>query len=218
MPVAKPDKNGHSLGSSRTPIPAIDPAAVSAINHAGGAAQGRDEPKYGFRSDRTVPVQPPDHVAPIPVRHVRCGASCDFDGATERHHGRLAAIEYDQDVFLELMELAVTWQELEYSETDTIPPDSWMAFVESHHWVDPDRVERIFSIATDIVMTARRASQRRLESSDCHLWYAHDSAPAVISDPPERSARLPSPSNSRLRSPARHANGPATRSANDRGY
>jgi hypothetical protein len=101
-----------------------------------------------------------DHQAP-PVRHLRCRATCAFGGVTERHHTRLMAIEYDQDAFLELMELAVTWPELEYSETRTIPPDSWMAFVESHRWADPDRIDRIFSVATDIAMAARRAAVRR---------------------------------------------------------
>ena len=146
MPVVKPDRNGHSLGSSRIAIPAADPL-VSALDHS-GAAQDRHEPQNGFRS-------------------VRCGAMCAVDGGTERHHNRLTAIEYDPDVLLELMELAVTWPELEYSESDTIPPDSWMAFVAGHRWADPDRVTRIFSIATDIVMTSTRAS-RRLESWEFH--------------------------------------------------
>ena len=64
------------------------------------------------------------------------------------------------DAILELMEVAVTWPELEYSETPTIPPHSWMAFLESHRWADPARVERIFSIATDIVMAASRTSHQ----------------------------------------------------------
>ncbi|RYP84459.1 hypothetical protein EKO23_15675 [Nocardioides guangzhouensis] len=57
------------------------------------------------------------------------------------------------------MELAVTWPELEYSETSTIRPDRWMTFVESHRWEDPDRVQRIFSLATDVVMAASRPSK-----------------------------------------------------------
>jgi hypothetical protein len=61
--------------------------------------------------------------------------------------------------------MALTWPELEYSETCTIPPESWMAFLESHRWTDPDRAERIFSLATDIVMTAKRASRQRVEFS-----------------------------------------------------
>jgi hypothetical protein len=92
-----------------------------------------------------------------------------MDGATEGHHARLAAIEHDQDAVLDLMELALTWPELEYSEKSTIPPESWMAFLESHRWTDPDRAERIFSLATDIVMTAKRASRQRLAFSGCDL-------------------------------------------------
>ena len=183
VPVVKSDTDGRSLGSSEIQTSATDPL-VSAINHP-RAAQDRHEPQNGFRTDREAPVERPEQgLAPVPVRQARCGARCSFGGATERHHGRLTTIEYDQDVFLELMELAVTWPELEYSETHTIPPDSWMAFVESHRWADPDRVERIFSIATDIVMTAKRASQRRLESSDCHFRHVDDVAPAPFSDAP----------------------------------
>jgi hypothetical protein len=47
-----------------------------------------------------------------------------------------------------------------------IPPDRWMAFVENHRWSDPDRVERIFSVATDLVMMAGRATGQRPEVSD----------------------------------------------------
>ena len=87
----------------------------------------------------------------------------------ERHHARLTAIEYDHDAVLELMELAVTWPELDYSEKETIPPECWMAFVDSHRWADPDRVERVFSIATDVVRTARRSRQQPIESLGCHF-------------------------------------------------
>ena len=51
MPVVKTDKNGHSLGSSPTPIPATD-QAVSAINHPSRAAQDRHGTQTGLRSDR----------------------------------------------------------------------------------------------------------------------------------------------------------------------
>lgn len=106
----------------------------------------------------------------LPVLHVRCHAACVYlDGAMEWHHDRLTAIEHDQDAVLELMELAVTWPELEHSEACTIPPASWEAFRESHRWQDPQRVERVFSLATDIVRTAERASRQRLELSGCDL-------------------------------------------------
>jgi hypothetical protein len=162
-------------------------------------------------------AQPEQGLAPVPIRAARCCTGCSFGGATEGHHGRLTALEYDQDALLELMELAVTWPELEYSETHTIPPDSWMAFVESHRWADPDRVERIVSIATDIVMTAKRASQRRLEPSDCHSRQVDDAAPNATGDAAESNVRTPSPRRSRRRSPAKHATTRVMQTANDGG-
>jgi hypothetical protein len=101
-----------------------------------------------------------------PVRHSGCRDTCAFDPATEKHHARLTTMESDQDALLELFELALTWYELEYSEMPIIPPDQWMAFVENHRWSDPDRVERIFSVATDLVMMAERATRQRPEVSD----------------------------------------------------
>jgi len=117
----------------------------------------------------SLPIPHHGQGAEVPVRHLGCRVTCDFAGATVRHHGRLIAVEYDQDAVLELMELAVTWPELAYSKTETIPPNSWMTFAEAHRWADPDRVERIFSIATDIVRTARRSSHYLLGSSSCHF-------------------------------------------------
>jgi hypothetical protein len=76
-------------------------------------------------------------------------------------------LENDQDALLEFLELAITWHELEYSNSTLIPPDQWMAFVESHRWTNPARVERIFSLATDVVMTAERAVSQRAGISDC---------------------------------------------------
>jgi hypothetical protein len=101
-----------------------------------------------------------DHVdLETPVRHSACRDTCAFDPAAETHHAVLTRMESDQDALLELFELALTWHELEYSEMPIIPPDQWMAFVENHHWSDPDRVERIFSVATDLVMMAGRATR-----------------------------------------------------------
>ena len=190
MPVVKTDKNGHSLGSSPTPIPATD-QAVSAVIHPSLVRLTIDmETQTGLRSDREGPAAPPDEAWPrFRSATVRCRATCAFDGATDRHHGRLTAIEYDQDVLLELMEMAVTWPELEYPESHTIPPDSWMAFAESHRWADPDRVERIFSIATDIVMTARRTSHQPGRKAAGELIHVDDAAPATIADTSAQRAK-----------------------------
>ena len=95
------------------------------------------------------------------VRQSGCSARCSFDTAAEWHHARLRTLETDQDALLEFFELAITWHELDYCSTSLIPPDKWLAFVASHRWADPARVERIFSLATDIVMTAERAVRKR---------------------------------------------------------
>jgi hypothetical protein len=108
-----------------------------------------------------------NHGTPIPDQG--CRDTCVFDAATEWHHRRLMTIESDQDVVLELIEVAVTWPELEYSETPTIAPEHWTTFVENHHWADQDRVERIFSLATDIAWNAMRASRQRPRVSDRHF-------------------------------------------------
>jgi hypothetical protein len=153
MPVVEPVKKGLSAGSDATATaPGGRLASVaSVIDHAGGATHDR--------SHREATAAPPaQDTAPVPAHLVGCRASCAFGEATERHHRRLKAIEHDPEAVLELMELAITWTELEYSEADTIPPEDWRAFVDSHRWADLDHVERIFRLATDIVRAATRPS------------------------------------------------------------
>ncbi len=94
------------------------------------------------------------------LSHARCRDACDYD-AGNVWHDTLTRVERDSDALLDLMELALTWHELEYSETATLPPDQWASFMECHHWDDPERVERIFSIAADMVRTAGRATRHR---------------------------------------------------------
>jgi len=134
----------------------------------------------------------------------QCRQACGFDGATRWHHRRLMAIETDQDVLLELIELAVTWPELEYSETPTIAPDQWIPFVENHRWADPDRVERIFSVATDIAMATARASRRPPRDPDCPLGWVDDAAPDAVPTVP-----MARPARADLGSVANNLDGPA---------
>lgn len=112
------------------------------------------------------------------IHSAQCRETCAFDAETQWHHRQLMTIESDHDVLLDLIELAVTWPELEYSETPTISPAHWIPFVESHRWVDSQRVERIFSVATDIAMTAARASRRPSLGSDCRFG-ENDDPPRV---------------------------------------
>lgn len=103
-------------------------------------------------------------VMPRPVRTIRttavagglarCRDTCALTGFVGWHHDRLLAVEEDPEAIVELMELAVTWSELDYSDQPVISPDHWMSFFASHRWTDSDTVERIFSVAHDIATTA----------------------------------------------------------------
>jgi hypothetical protein len=79
-----------------------------------------------------------------------CTDRCAVPPALRAHHDRLLTVEHDVDEVLELMELAVTWGELEYGDEPLLGPDAWVRFAETHVWVDPDRAAWIFSLATDV--------------------------------------------------------------------
>lgn len=85
--------------------------------------------------------------------HVRttCSHDCPAAAAHRSHHDRLLLVDVDADELLALLEMAVTWHELDYSDQDVIGPAAWPTFAESHEWSDPDRAERAFSLALDIV-------------------------------------------------------------------
>ncbi|MQA12770.1 MAG: hypothetical protein GEV09_00970 [Pseudonocardiaceae bacterium] len=84
-----------------------------------------------------------------------CRGGC-VDAALRRHHDRLLAVETDGDELLELFELAVTWGELDYSREPLVPPQQWLDFALCHQWRDPDRMLRVFSLATDIASRSSR--------------------------------------------------------------
>lgn len=48
------------------------------------------------------------------------------------------------DVITSIVEMAVTWHELDYSERDLIDPGRWLDLVEAHQWVDKTRVLDFF--------------------------------------------------------------------------
>ena len=49
-----------------------------------------------------------------------------------------------------LMELATTWDEIDYSTEAVIPPCDWMDFAAAHNWRDPELASRLFSLAIDV--------------------------------------------------------------------
>ena len=89
-------------------------------------------------------------VAHAPLRLVTCRQGCPVD-SRRAHHDRLLRIDRDPDALLELVELAVTWHELDYSHETLVPPSEWSAFAERHRWEHPDRAGAAFMLALDIV-------------------------------------------------------------------
>ena len=94
------------------------------------------------------------------VHYLSAGRPCRCRYARHHgdHHDRLLRLATDADVFLELLELAVTWGELDYSESPVIPPNRWLEFVDSHIWTDGAKVERMVSLAMDVALGSTRAS------------------------------------------------------------
>jgi hypothetical protein len=83
------------------------------------------------------------------------GCHCRFASAAPAHHDQLVRAETDVAMALELLELATTWEELDYSTEAVIPPADWLAFAAEHTWHDPEVAERLFSVAVDV---ARRGA------------------------------------------------------------
>lgn len=89
-----------------------------------------------------------------------CTGRCHLVPALRAHHDRLLTVEHDAAELLELMELAVTWGELEYDADAVIGPELWVDFAAAHLWVVPERAERIFAVAVDIAGSRRRSGTR----------------------------------------------------------
>lgn len=75
---------------------------------------------------------------------------CRFARTAPRHHDLLLKVEADVAVALELLELATTWEELDYSGEAVIPPCDWLDFAADHNWHDPELAARLFMVATDV--------------------------------------------------------------------
>ncbi|MGH9280758.1 MAG: hypothetical protein ACRD12_22040 [Acidimicrobiales bacterium] len=79
---------------------------------------------------------------------------CRFAAASRAHHDRLLQAEADLSAVVELLELAVTWDELDYSQEPVIPPGDWLEFAACHAWRD-EAVQKLFSAAVDVALRHR---------------------------------------------------------------
>lgn len=82
----------------------------------------------------------------------RCIGPCEFRAATSWHHDQLLAAADSVDGALDLVDLALTWGELDYSGEQFIGPIRWAQFAAEHRWPDPARAKRLFWLAEDIAM------------------------------------------------------------------
>ena len=85
---------------------------------------------------------------------------CRFANTAPLHHDLLLNVEADVAVALELLELATTWEELDYSGQEVIPPCDWLDFVAAHNWRDPELASRLFSVATDVASRSPEPARR----------------------------------------------------------
>lgn len=90
-----------------------------------------------------------------PVSHI-CAASClpqcPYRGSWRWHHDRLLRVTWDHAELLDLLELAMTWHELDYAAYSLIEPSKWEDFLAVHRWQDHERAARVFHLAHDIAM------------------------------------------------------------------
>jgi hypothetical protein len=75
---------------------------------------------------------------------------CRFASSAPLHHDMLLGVETDVTMAVELLELATTWEELDYSGQALIPPSDWLDFAAAHRWRDADLAMRLFGVATDV--------------------------------------------------------------------
>jgi hypothetical protein len=118
------------------------------VGESGSRHVGHDEVEQPMSVDSTVhPV-----VVPMAGRPPAGAGRCRPERRLRVHHDRLLRIEDDPDELVDLLELAVTWGELDWSESDVVPPEAWIDFAAGHRWRDPVRVLRLFSLASDIAL------------------------------------------------------------------
>jgi hypothetical protein len=94
---------------------------------------------------------------------------CRF-AVTQRHHDRLVRAPTHLAMTLDLLELAVTWREIDYSGQELIPPGDWLEFMDEHQWPERDIAERVFGVAIDIAREKpARVIHEALEGSGLDL-------------------------------------------------
>jgi hypothetical protein len=92
----------------------------------------------------------------------QCPIGCPFIVHAPVHHDQLLMVDHDIDQAVSLIELAVTWGELDYSQARLIAPAQWLEFAARHRWKYPCRAETLFSLAVDAALHSVAGSRRRV--------------------------------------------------------
>ncbi len=87
----------------------------------------------------------------------RC--DCPFARTAPLHHDQLLRTVSDVTMAVELLELATTWGEIDYTAEVLVPPSHWLEFAARHAWPDAELAERLFAVAVDVAR-ARSAVPR----------------------------------------------------------
>lgn len=85
----------------------------------------------------------------ITSRRAPVACPCRF-AVVEHHHNRLVRAPSEVAMALDLLELAVTWGEIDYSREAVIPPADWLEFADQHQWAEPEVALRLFGAALEI--------------------------------------------------------------------
>lgn len=114
---------------------------------------------------------------------------CGFWADAPEHHDELLSVETASfDAVTSIIEMAVTWNEVEYDERPLIDPSEWLDFADAHTWSDPARVTDFF-LATISLLPPR---PRRSIASVVPLRAERCEEPPQRAAPAVRPAEAPS--------------------------
>jgi hypothetical protein len=99
---------------------------------------------------RKVALGPAPRLTSLPTTRGPFRDLC-VDPALWEHHDRLLRVDTDSEALLELIELAVTWGELDYSSQPLVDPREWPTFADRHRWTVPENADLAFNLAMDIL-------------------------------------------------------------------
>src|SRR4051812_24702437 len=144
MPPVRPSRWTTCFASATAPARTWPSASASRLQRSceltltlHGRAIRMQRP-WGMLATHPQPTVPHREQWRVPLSKTTCArrpaetCHCRFARLAPRHHDVLLNAEADVATTLELLELATTWEELDYSDEAVIPPCDWMDFAAAH--------------------------------------------------------------------------------------